>query len=60
MAFDSLQAFLSMGGRGPYVWTCYAAFFVTMVVITRWSINRRRKVITQVKRKQRLSSRSRA
>ena len=23
MSFESLQAFLSMGGHGPYVWTVY-------------------------------------
>lgn len=27
--FDSLQAFLQMGGHGPYIWMCY--LFVLVV-----------------------------
>jgi len=26
--FDSMQAFISMGGHGPYIWTCFAFVFL--------------------------------
>ena len=26
--FDSLQAFLQMGGHGPYIWMCYGFVLV--------------------------------
>ena len=32
MSFESLQAFLSMGGHGPYVWTVYLTTFVLLTV----------------------------
>ena len=31
MSFDSFQAFLTMGGHGPYVWTVY---LTTLVLLT--------------------------
>ena len=50
MAFESFAAFLSMEGHGPYVWTCYAAFFVLMAVMMIWSLRRRRAVIQSCRR----------
>lgn len=50
MAFDSLAAFLSMEGHGPYVWTCYGAFFVLMASLMIWSVRRRRAVIQSCRR----------
>lgn len=29
--FDSLQAFLNMGGHGPYVWAAYTVTLVLLV-----------------------------
>jgi len=51
MAFDSFGAFLAMGGHGPYVWTCYAVFFLLMGVMTWWSLRQRRVVIAQQRRR---------
>ncbi|MBW7470334.1 heme exporter protein CcmD [Marinobacter sp. M216] len=51
MAFESLAAFLSMDGHGPYVWTCYGAFFVLMAVMMVWSVRRRRAVIESCRRR---------
>lgn len=45
MAFDSFQAFIEMGGHGPYVWTCYIVFFVLSIVLIRWSKGQHRLVL---------------
>ncbi|MBW0146726.1 heme exporter protein CcmD [Marinobacter arenosus] len=50
MAFDSFAAFLSMEGHGPYVWTCYGAFFLLMAGLMIWSVRRRRAVIQSCRR----------
>lgn len=50
MAFDSFAAFLTMEGHGPYVWTCYGAFFVLMVSMMVWSLRRRKAVIQSCRR----------
>ncbi|MBW4933676.1 heme exporter protein CcmD [Marinobacter sp. F4206] len=50
MAFESFAAFLSMEGHGPYVWTCYGAFFVLMAAMMVWSLRRRRAVIESCRR----------
>ena len=31
MSFESLQAFVSMGGHGPYVWSVYLTALVLLV-----------------------------
>tara|TARA_R100000687_G_scaffold39919_3_gene32551 strand:+ start:71 stop:295 length:225 start_codon:yes stop_codon:yes gene_type:complete len=51
MAFDSFSAFLAMGGHGPYVWACYAMFFLLMGVVIWWSLRQRRVVIAQQQRR---------
>lgn len=32
--FDSLDAFLTMKGHGPYVWTCYIIVYAILVYLT--------------------------
>ena len=44
MAFDSFSAFMVMEGHGPYVWSCYAAFFLLMIGLMVWSLRRRKAV----------------
>ena len=51
MAFDSFGGFLAMGGHGPYVWACYAVFFLLMGVMTWWSLRQQRVVIAQQRRR---------
>ncbi len=31
--FDSVSAFMEMGGHGPYVWACYALTLAAMVFL---------------------------
>ena len=57
MAFDSLQAFIAMGGHGPYIWTCYAAFLLITVGMVVWSFQQRRQIIAQSQRQQRIEQR---
>lgn len=51
MAFDSFGAFIAMGGHGPYVWTCYAVFFLLMGALALWSLRQRRFVMAQQRRR---------
>ena len=51
MAFDSFAAFMAMDGHGPYVWTCYAVFFLLMGAVTWWSLRQRRVIIAQQRRR---------
>ncbi|MBK1885552.1 MULTISPECIES: heme exporter protein CcmD [Marinobacter] len=50
MAFDSFSAFISMEGHGPYVWACYAVFFVLMAVMMVGSVRSRTAVIESCRR----------
>jgi len=51
MEFDSIAAFWSMEGHGPYVWTCYAVFTVCLVGLMVWSMRQRRSVINSQRRR---------
>lgn len=50
MAFDSFSAFMTMEGHGPYVWSCYAVFFVLMAVMMVWSVRSRKAAIESCRR----------
>lgn len=53
MAFDSLAAFLSMGGHGPYVWAAWlttAALLIAVVVHARLE---RRQLMRDLRRRAR-------
>lgn len=50
MAFDSFSAFMVMEGHGPYVWSCYAVFFVLMIGLMVWSLRRKKAVIEAFRR----------
>ena len=43
MKFDSLDAFLAMGGHGPFVWSAYAIAAVVVVYNLVWPIVVQRK-----------------
>lgn len=51
MAFDSFGAFMVMEGHGPYVWACYAVFFVLMGATAWWSLRQRKVVVAQQRRR---------
>ena len=50
MAFESLSAFIAMEGHGPYVWTCYAVFFLCLVALMLQSLRRRRALLDEYRR----------
>lgn len=50
MAFDSLAAFVSMEGHGPYVWACYAVFLILMVMLVVGSLRSRNAMIESCRR----------
>lgn len=52
MAFDSFDAFLAMGGHGPYVWACYFVFFALCIVLVIWSRYQRRSAMRGVARRE--------
>lgn len=56
MAFDSFSAFILMDGHGPYVWTCYGAFFLLTGLIAWQSLRERRRVVRDQQRQQALAS----
>jgi len=51
MSFDSFSAFIAMEGHGPYVWTCYAVFFVLLGGLMIWSARHNRAVLDSCKRR---------
>ena len=57
MAFDSFTAFIEMGGHGPFVWSCYALFFVSLAVMVWWSLRQRRQLQARLRRQWQLESR---
>lgn len=50
MAFDSFSAFITMEGHGPYVWACYAVFFVLLIAMMLWSARARKAAIESCRR----------
>ncbi|SNB55043.1 heme exporter protein D [Marinobacter sp. es.042] len=50
MAFDSFSAFMVMEGHGPYVWACYAAFFLLMIGLMVGSLRRRKAAVEACRR----------
>jgi len=50
MAFDSFSAFITMDGHGPYVWACYAVFFVLLLLLMVGSVRSRAAIIESCRR----------
>ncbi|MGO1659239.1 MAG: heme exporter protein CcmD [Marinobacter sp.] len=51
MAFDSFSAFITMEGHGPYVWACYAVFFVLLVTMMVWSALAKKAIVESCRRR---------
>lgn len=49
MAFDSLEAFIAMGGYAPYVWLSFSFSLVVLVAITVMSKRKSRQIHHQVR-----------
>lgn len=58
MAFDSLSAFWVMEGHGPFVWTCYAVFFLLVGGLAWWSLRERRQLVASHRRQLRMEQNS--
>jgi len=50
VAFESFSAFIAMEGHGPYVWTCYGVFLVSVIGLMVWSRQRRRVMMEACRR----------
>ncbi|XKE44944.1 heme exporter protein CcmD [Halomonas organivorans] len=53
MAFDSVSAFLAMGGHAPYVWTAYGATAALLLGVGWHARAERRRVIRELRRRAR-------
>lgn len=53
MAFDSLTAFLTMGGYAQYVWPAWGLAVLMIVGFLLWARVERRQLLRQLKRRQR-------
>ncbi|EPC02813.1 hypothetical protein L861_23655 [Litchfieldella anticariensis FP35 = DSM 16096] len=53
MAFDSLQAFLAMGGHAPYVWTAWCVTAALMLGSLVHARAERRSLLRDLKRRER-------
>lgn len=51
MAFESFDAFIAMGGHGPYVWACYFAFFTLSILLIHWSRTQRKAALKRLARR---------
>ncbi|RTQ98579.1 heme exporter protein CcmD [Halomonas nitroreducens] len=60
MAFESLTAFLAMGGHGPYVWAAYGATVVLLLGVTLHARAERRRVLRDLRRRVRRERRQAA
>ncbi len=52
LQFDSINAFLHMGGHGPFVWSAYGITMVVMLWLLLAPLRRSRDMLRQVRRHQ--------
>ncbi len=52
--FDSLDAFIHMGGHGVYVWTCYALVYAILIFLTVSPLIQKKNFLKQQKKWQQL------
>ncbi|MDR5867327.1 heme exporter protein CcmD [Halomonas koreensis] len=60
MAFDSVSAFLAMGGHAPYVWAAYGATAALLVGVGWHARVERRRVLRDLERRARRERRQAA
>ncbi|GHB20711.1 heme exporter protein CcmD [Salinicola rhizosphaerae] len=58
MAFDSLSAFLDMGGYAKYVWPAWGLTLCALIGFAVWARMERRQLIRQLERRRRREARS--
>jgi heme exporter protein D len=60
MYFESLQAALTMGGHGPYVWSAYGITALVILQLLLWPLRAQRRLLRELRGEQRRNSRSAA
>lgn len=60
MKFDSLSAFLAMGGYGFYVWLSFAVTLVALLGLVLASVTTKKRLLHEVKQKQARAARRKA
>lgn len=58
MAFDSLSAFLTMGGYARYVWPAWGLAVLLIAGFTLWARFERRQLLQQLERRRRREART--
>ena len=58
MAFDSVAAFVHMGGHALYVWLAYAITFAVVAFIALWPVRRTRRFLHEAAMRQRREARA--
>lgn len=53
--FDSLLAFMAMGGHGIYVWACYAITLGVLALLAVVPLWQRRQLVIQLQRQQKIA-----
>jgi len=55
MEFDSLKEIIEMAGHGGYVWSAYAIFFVTVIILIVVPMLRHKAILKRVANQESLS-----
>lgn len=55
--FESLQAFWTMAGHGPYVWGCYGVTALVLIYLVVSPLRRQKRFLQEQKRLQRVNER---
>ncbi len=53
MSFDSVSAFLEMGGHGLYVWLCYSVGLITFLMLGFSPVFERKALMKELAQRQR-------
>ena len=48
--FESLDAFFTMAGHGPYVWSCYVIVFAVLLYLSLTPVLRKKAFLKQQKK----------
>lgn len=54
--FTSISEFISMGGHGVFVWTCYAITLLAVAVLVVWALSERKSTIAKINRQLNLTA----
>ncbi len=60
MYFESFDAFIAMGGHGPYIWAAYGITLVVMAGLVWAPLSRRQRFLTEQRQRARREQRQSA